>query len=344
MRSEIGDRNRRILQAIIDSYISSGLPIGSQTVAKKFGFRVSPATVRNVMSDLDELGLLSQPHTSAGRMPTDQGFRLYVDQLIRFDRLSAYEQTQIRTQVEAAGPLPGQALQQAGRLLSDLTGQAAVLMVVDSPQTAFRHCAFVLIREGQILGILVDHSGTVHDRLLHVDFAATQDELDYAQGYLNGRFCDLPLGEVRSRIAAALEADPAEADAPARRALALGQALINSRPDAEVRLVGEEQIFEQPEFAEIDKLKAVYRAFQEKTFLVRLLDTAARSEGIKTFIGAECAHRDCAEISVIATPILTGRHVLGSLGLIGPKRMNYPRVIPLVDYTARLLGELLGQS
>lgn len=344
MQAELNDRNRRILLAIINNYLSCGEPVGSRTVAKKFGFRVSPATVRNVMADLDELGLLSQPHTSAGRLPTDQGFRLYVDQLIRFERLSSDVRAQIRSQIEAAGPQPGSALQQAGRLLADLTGQAAMLMVTDSPRTEFRHCALLRIREGQILGILVDHNGVVHDRLLHVDFTATQDELNSAQHLLNERFTGLPLAEIRAQLADALVSNDDDTDALTRRALTLGQALINSRPDAEVRVVGEEHLFEQPEFAEVSTLKMVYRAFQEKTFLIRLLDAAVRSEGLRIFIGSECSYQDCAEVSVIATPISVGSDTLGSLGVIGPKRMNYPRIIPLVDYTARLLGELLGQS
>ncbi|NOZ85479.1 MAG: heat-inducible transcription repressor HrcA [Deltaproteobacteria bacterium] len=338
---DLNERDRRILIAVIDNYIQTGKPVSSRTIAKNFDFSVSPATIRNTMAELHTLGLLDQPHTSAGRIPTDEGFRYYVNHLVRLHRLSTKERESIKASMESYQCEQSSTLEEAGMTLSSLCHQASVVMQADADRVAFKHIQFVNIRDKDILGILVDETGSVHNKLLDVDFTASQSDLDQAANYLNYTFSGLSLSEVRQQLMDEIVREQVEYDKILSRAVNLGMKLLEKRMDAQITLLGEENFFEHPEFSKIDKLKAIYKAFHEKQFLVRLLDAAIRSRGIKVFIGSECSHDNCEEVGVVAVPFGPGTEPVGSLGVIGPRRMNYPKIIPLVDYTAKLLGEVL---
>jgi len=342
MGPALNERSKRILLAIIDEYIATGEPVGSRTVARKLDAQLSPATVRNVMADLHERGLLTQPHTSAGRVPTDEAYREYVRQLQQSTRLSPRERGQIRDRLAGVGPARGPAVEQAGALLSDLAHQTALMMTTDSPDLVVRHIEFVLLRDEQILGILVDEAGGVHHRLLETSFPVTQSELVRAHNYLNDVFSGLSLDEVRRRLLEEVASEKARYDTLLQRALELGAAVLRDRQQVVVQVVGEQHVFDHPEFRAVDQLRGLYRAFREKHLLIRLLDAAIEARGVRIFIGAECDLGECGEVSVVAVPFGPGDQALGGLGIIGPKRMDYPRLIPLVETTARLLGERLG--
>ena len=340
MAEPLSDRARDVLHAIIREYISTGGPVGSQQLARTSGFEVSSATLRNVMADLEDLGYLEKPHTSAGRVPTDRAYRFYVDTLIRLRDPNPRDRDLIQRGISSGAPLED-ALQEAGRLLHFLTRHAGVVVTPRPTSGTFHRIEFVRLREGRVLAILVDQDGQVHNRPVALDFEVSQEELVRASNYLSELLEKLPLEQIRGRIEQELAHDQAAYDQLVAKALKLGLLATGVPPTEKVFIEGTGSFLEAPEFADIDRMKALFRTLEEKTRLVALLDRVQRAREMQIFIGHESDLSPGGEVSLVATPYGPADRSLGTVGVIGPTRMNYQRVIPLVQFTAQVLSSAL---
>ena len=340
MAEPLSDRARDVLHAIIREYISTGGPVGSQQLARTSGFEVSSATLRNVMADLEDLGYLEKPHTSAGRVPTDRAYRFYVDTLIRLRDPNPRDRDLIQRGISSGAPLED-ALQEAGRLLHFLTRHAGVVVTPRPTSGTFHRIEFVRLREGRVLAILVDQDGQVHNRPVALDFEVSQEELVRASNYLSELLEKLPLEQIRGRIEQELAHDQAAYDQLVAKALKLGLLATGVPPTEKVFIEGTGSFLEAPEFADIDRMKALFRTLEEKTRLVALLDRVQRAREMQIFIGHESDLSPGGDVSLVATPYGPADRSLGTVGVIGPTRMNYQRVIPLVQFTAQVLSSAL---
>jgi heat-inducible transcriptional repressor len=343
MDASLSERDRRILGAVVEEFVQTAEPVGSRYLARKHRLGVSPATVRNAMSDLEELGYLTQPHTSAGRKPTDRGYRYYVDCLMSPELPPPGERRRLRRTLGSAEAADLEALLgSTSRLLSAAARQVGVVAAPRFEASVFRHIDFVLLREGRVLVVLVSQSGVVHHRPVAAPEIGSQGELDRMANYLNGLLEGLPLGEVKERIVAEMASEVALYDSLLRRALELGrQAVGGEGAEADVYLGDPAPLFDQPEFSSASRMKAIFEAFEKKGRLLGLLDRASEAPGLHLLIGEENPLADLRECTLVTAPYRRQGRVLGTVGVIGPTRMDYPRVAGLVEYTARVLGEVL---
>ncbi|MGZ6133127.1 MAG: heat-inducible transcriptional repressor HrcA [Myxococcaceae bacterium] len=341
MAEPLSDRARDVLHAIIREYIATGGPVGSQQLARSSSFELSSATLRNVMADLEDLGYLDKPHTSAGRIPTDRAYRFYVDTLIRLRDPNPRDRDAIQRGIPMNGAPLEDALQGAGRILHFLTRHAGVVVTPRPTSGTFHRIEFVRLREGRVLAILVDQDGQVHNRPVALDFEVSQEELVRASNYLSELLEKLPLEQVRGRIEQELAQDQAAYDQLVGKALKLGLLATDTPPTEKVFIEGTGSFLDAPEFADIDRMKSLFRALEEKTRLMALLDRVQRAREMQIFIGHESDISPGGDVSLVATPYGPADRSLGTVGVIGPTRMNYQRVIPLVQFTAQVLSSAL---
>ena len=337
---ELGEREREVLRAVVQEYISSGEPVGSSQLTKRSGFDVSSATMRNVMSDLEELGYLEKPHTSAGRVPTDSGYRFFVDTLVRLKEPTPKDRELIEQGLSTNAGVEGH-LQEASRVLHSLTKHAGVVLTPRASALVFRKIEFVRLRENRVLAILVGQNGEVQNRALNLDFPVTSEELVRAANLLNELLEQVPIDAVRARILAQLEDEKTQYDQLHSKALKLGIAATDIQTSERVLIEGTGSFLDAPEFADVERMRALFRAFEEKNKLLALLDRVQRTRAMQIFIGAESDFSSAGDVTVIASPYGTRDCVLGTVGVIGPTRMNYQRVIPLVNFTAHVLSRFL---
>ena len=334
-------RTWKILEAVIKDYIHTALPVGSSKVTKKYGLDMSPATVRNVMAHLEEIGLLEQPHTSAGRIPTDLGFRYYVDMLVEPKPLTRAEKDMIRGKYQEAAGDMGEVIRETSRILSRISNYTSLVLAHSLAQTTFKQIAFVKLDSKRILVILVSSSGIVHNKIIEDGAEFTQEDLNRASNYLNTNMQGLPLVTVKRRILEQMEAEWTQYDRIRSRTLRWSHSALEEEL-AEIYIDGQSNILDQPEFAEdIEKMKALFKAFEEKGILIRLLDKAMEAQGVKIYIGAESELDEMADCSVVTMCYCRAGVPIGTLGILGPKRMNYSRVIPIVEYTAKVVENVL---
>ena len=346
--SDLPLRSQEILRAIVNLFVETGEPVGSRTLSKRAPLACSPATIRNIMSDLAEAGLLSKPHISAGRMPTDLGYRFYVDGLMDRHELTPEERLTIRASYNRDALQVEQILSHASRVLSELTNQAGLVLLPGGAQLEFKHIEFIRMTERQILVVIVAKSGLVQTRIAVTEEDLLQEELDRISRYLNDEFKDLSLREVRQRVIARMEEDRDNFDELYRRALELSQrAFVEGAEETGETLVveGASRVLSQPDFSgDVEKLRSLYRAFEEKNKLVQLLDRCLSSTEIAVIIGAENKIEGMDDCSLVARCLYVGGKPLGTIGVIGPKRMRYDRIIPLVDWTADSLTQFMSQG
>lgn len=340
MQDNLTDRSKRILEAIIEDYISTAEPVGSRTVIEKHGLSLSPATVRNVMADLEEMGFLASPHTSAGRIPTEKAYRFYVDTLLEVRRISREEREQIRSRCSLTGRDIGAVLKDTSRMLSSVSHYMGIVAAPRFAANVFRHIEFIKLGGRRILAILVSQNGTVQNKLVEADEELAGADLVQMANYLNELLQGLTLGQVKQRLLAEMRNEKTMYDALLAKALRLSQQTLGEH-GSEVFIEGQANIMEQPEFADVTRMKEIFRAFEEKNQLVSLLDRCLAAQGINIFIGAEAHLNQMTGMSLITSTYMTGKNTLGVLGVIGPTRMGYAKVIPIVDYTARLVSKLL---
>lgn len=346
MSSEMNERSRKILEAIVEDYIASAEPVGSKSVTCRHQMGLSPATVRNVMADLEGMGFLASPHASAGRIPTDKGYRFYVDTILQLRPLKAEERERIERQYASKDRRTDEVLREAVKSLSRLSRYAGVVMAPRVEATVFRHIDFVPLAPGRVLVIFVSRSGDVQNKIIETGGDLPVATLEQMTSYLNRVMSGLPLDTVREKIAAEMAQAKVEHDDLQRRALALsGQALAGEEAgDARVYIEGTSNMLDQPEFADVDRMRQLYRVFEQKSQLIDLLDRSRRAHGIQIFIGSETSHSAIAGCSLVTATYETREGTIGSLGVIGPSRMPYAQVIPIVDYTARIVSQLLEEE
>ena len=340
MRHTLNDRSKQILEAIIEDYIATAEPVGSQTITRRHPMQLSPATVRNVMADLEEMGFLASPHTSAGRVPTDKAYRFYVDSLLEVRRVAREEREEIRRRCQLAGRDVGSVLKETSRLLSSVSHYTGIVAAPRFASNVFRHIEFVKLGGKRLLAVLVSRNGTVQNKIIETEAEFDGGELVRMANYLNELLAGLTIGQVRQRILEEMENEKTRYDMLMSRALALSQQTLDEN-GAELFIEGQANILEQPEFADLARMKEIYRTFEEKGQLLGILDRCLDAPGVHIFIGSESPLGQLAGMSLITSTYMTGKNTMGVLGVVGPTRMGYAKVIPIVDYTARLVSKLL---
>lgn len=341
MYETLTERDRKILQAIIMDYIQSAQPVGSRIVSKKYKMGLSPATIRNVMADLEEMGLLMQPHTSSGRVPTDRAFRFYVDTILNMRKLTPVERDRIETSLQEESPDISEVMKRTSHLLSLLSKQTGVVLSPRFGSKIFKHIEFIKLREKRILVIIVSRTGEVQNKVIEADEELYQEELDKYSRYLNEIMGGLSLIEAKRKIIEELRKEKVLFDKLMYRALKLSQKALEDEGQGSLYIEGATNMMQSPEFADMEKMRLLIQAFEEKSKIVKLLDKALSAQGIQIFIGAENELNEMVNCSVVAAPYSKENYTLGTLGVIGPTRMDYSSIIPIVDYTARIVGKIL---
>ncbi len=345
MADELDERAKEVLKAVVKEFITKGEPIGSSSLARRGEFEVSPATMRNVLSELEELGFLEKPHTSAGRVPTDRGYRFFVDSLLQLREPGQREQQLIQQGLSVNAGVE-ERLAEASKVLHQLTQHASVVITPRPSTLVVNRIELVRLREDRVLAILVGASGQVQNKLLSVDFQLSGDELVQAANFLNELFSKgVSLDDVRGRILQELESERAQYDALVQKALKLGAQATELTSNERVLIEGQGSFLETREFAEdVKRMRALFKALDDKHKLLALLDRVQRGREMRIFIGAESEFSSQGDVTVIASPYGSKESVLGAVGVIGPTRLDYQRVIPLVDFTAQVLSRALDDE
>jgi heat-inducible transcriptional repressor len=337
----LSERMRRILEIVIEDYILTAEPVGSRTISKKSDLHLSPATIRNIMSDMEELGLLSQPYTSAGRMPTERGLRFYVDSIINVHELSDQEQQEIRSKYLSPHIEGPDFFRETSRILSLSSHYLGIVWTPRMSSVVLKHIEFVKLRRYLVLTILVSTTGLIHNRIIEVEEDFSQSELDHLSDYLNSFLEGLTLHQVREKLLEQMKGAKNAYDRLLEQALKLGEKAFSSLDDTDVFIEGKTNILNEPEFSNVSRMTDLFRTFEEKAIMIKLLDKFLDPKGVQIAIGSESEVQEMETCSVVTSTYGCGGEVLGVLGVIGPRRMNYSRVIPLVGYTAKLLTEIL---
>ncbi len=341
---ELNERSREIFRRIVESYVETGEPVGSRTLSRLIGTQLSPATIRNVMADLQDAGLLFSPHTSAGRLPTDAGLRMFVNGLLEVGRLSADERANIEVQCQAAGRSIPEVLEEATTMLSGLS-QCAGLVLAPKSESALRHVEFVALGPGRALVVLVSENGLVENRIIQVPTGLTPSALVQAGNYLSARLMGRTLGEARGAVLAELDQQRAALDELTRKVVEAGLATPAGEGKNSYLLVrGQSRLLEDvTALDDLERIRVLLETLETRETMVRLLDSAQSAEGVQIFIGKENQLFGLAGCSMIIAPYANSREqIVGAIGVIGPTRLNYARIIPMVDYTAKVIGRIIG--
>lgn len=332
-------RARQLLRTLIARYIRDGEPVGSQTLARHAGLDVSPATIRNILADLEDIGLLTAPHSSAGRIPTAQGYRVFVDSLLQVKPLREGEIARLRSELPA-GTGTQSLLGNASELLSAMTHFVGVVSVPRREQFAFRHIDFVPIEGQRVLAILVFADNDVQNRIIHTRRAYDAVELERVANYLNHHFAGRSLAEIRATLLRDLQSARSEMETLLAHTVELaGQALAPAGDD--MLLAGQTRLMGVQDLSDLDRLRELFEAFARKREILQLLERTIRAPGVRIFIGEETGLAPLEGMSLVSAPYAAGGQVLGVLGVIGPTRMAYDRVIPVVQAAADVLGAAL---
>ncbi|NNF51549.1 MAG: heat-inducible transcriptional repressor HrcA [Gammaproteobacteria bacterium] len=344
-KKDLTERQGHLLKVLVERYIEDGQPVGSRRLSEESGLKLSPATIRNVMADLEKLGYLHSPHTSAGRMPTGQAYRMFVDTLVKFNPPEPEEIDSLRRKLEeGAEGSGGKALvRSASSLLSGITHLAGVVTVPRRNHSNLRQIEFLPLSGNRVLSILVVNNREVQNRVLTLDRAYTESELRSAANYLNEQFAGRDIAQVREQLLDDLQRARDSMHNMMSSALTLGRQLFDRKEQQEdFVLAGETNLMDFAELSDVEKLRRLFEAFAEKRDFLHLLDHTLSGEGVQIFIGEESGYDLLDACSVVTSPYTIDDEVVGMLGVIGPTRMAYQRVIPIVDITAKLLGRALN--
>jgi len=343
--AELDARSREVLREIIVQHIQSGEPIGSRTLAKSSRFQLSPASLRNVMADLEDAGYLQQPHTSAGRIPTDRGYRFFINHLMTSRSLSLREREAIDEQVSHASEID-EVLHLAGSLLSRMSDQVGVVFMPTLLQFTIRSIDFILVAENKIMCVLVGANGMVVNKVIETRYAFTRDELEKIGRYISVEFSGCTLDVIRRRLIRLTEQERAQHDAMLQKTIALGIEAVNDVVpfERELYVEGAASILNKPEFADAASLRKTFLALQEKEKLVDILETCLSSDGLQILIGSESDFTQVHNFSIVARRYGSTAAPLGMVGIIGPMRMEYARMAPLVDYLSRALSRKVEEE
>jgi heat-inducible transcriptional repressor len=353
----LSERAQSLLRILVESYIRDGQPVGSRALSRDSGLNLSSATIRNVMADLEELGFVSSPHTSAGRIPTDKGYRFFVDTLLRVRRLESAIDPDIQSEIqrflenhgdsrilEVHGESPKALAAAASQLLSAVTSLAGVVTVPSAQQASITQIEFVVLSENRVLAVLVLNDREVQNRMIQLERYYSPDELKRAANFLNEKFRGRTLPQVRQEILRELSETREHMNQIMLDAITVAQCLFELREEQSLEYViaGETNLMGLGELSSVEKLRRLFEAFNEKRDVLHLLDQSLRAQGVQIFIGHESGYQILDDCSVVTAPYSLGDQVVGVLGVIGPTRMAYERVIPIVDVTAKLLGAALN--
>lgn len=334
--NSLDERARLLLKTLVERYIDDGQPVGSRTLSKASGLDLSPATIRNVMSDLEELGLIASPHTSAGRIPTARGYRVFVDTMLTVKRDPLGTPS-------LAPDQPQKVIANAASLLSNLSHFVGVVMA-PRRSTVFRHIEFLRLSDRRLLVIIVSPDGDVQNRILFTDVNYTQTQLIETANYLNTHFSGMAIEQVRERLQAEVDRLRGEIASLMQAAVQVSSEAFSQAQD-EVIISGERNLLSVSDFnQDMGQLRRAFDLFEQKAQLIRLLDTSAQAEGVRIFIGGESQVVPVEELSVVSASYEVDGQVVGTLGVIGPTRMHYDRMIQIVDLTAKLVSNALSQK
>ena len=336
------ERDRQILTSVINEYILTAEPVGSRNISRRYDINLSSATIRNVMSDLEEMGFLHQPHTSAGRIPTEKALRFYVDSILKVKSLDLREKDRIRKKYKFSELEASDLIKQTSEVLSVLSRHVSIVSAPKLVGTVLKHIEFIKLSRSRILVIFVSQSGFVQNRIIEDRDDIAQDELDKYTNYLGEILVGVSLEQVRGKIEEEMKKEKIAYDQLLSRALQLTQKVFGKEKEPELFMEGQVNLLECPEFSEVGRMKTLLQALEEKKLLLHLLDKTMGAAGIQIFIGSEVPVSEMQTLSVITSPYRHGEKVVGALGIIGPTRMNYLKLIPIVEYSAQLLTEFLN--
>ena len=342
---EINERAQRLLKKLVETYIRDGQPVGSRTLARNSGLDLSPATVRNIMIDLEELGMVISPHTSAGRIPTAKAYRLFVDALVKVQPLPEKEVRHFKNQLDTSGGR-GDLLDSASALLSDITRMAGIVMVPRPDIIVLRQIEFLpLSDDNRVLVIVVVNEREVQNRIITTARRYSPAELQQAANYLTAMFAGKDLYTIRNAVLSEMKAAKDEINSVMQSAITMADQVFSDSPTGEPGyvLAGQTNLMDFTELSNLEKLRQLFDAFNKKNDILHLLDQCLRAESTQVFIGGESGYKALEECSVVTAPYMIEGRLVGVLGVIGPTRMAYERVIPIVDVTAKLLSAALTQ-
>ena len=350
LNKALGDRPREVFRHLVEAFLTSGEPVGSRTLSQRLPLTLSPASIRNVMADLEAMGLLYAPHTSAGRAPTEKGLRLFVDGLLEIGELAPDERVAIEARMSGSGRAVEDVLTQATSLLSGLSNCAG-LVVSSKQDSLLKHVEFVAVAPGKALVVMVSEDGQVENRLIDTPIGLPPSALGEASNYLNARLRGRTLDAARAEILFELESERAELDQLTAKIVAEGLATLStsgaSLRDSEERVLivrGASHLLDTVEAqADIERVRNLFEDIERKNDLIRLLELAREGDGVRIFIGSENRLFSLSGSSIVAAPYANAQgKVIGVIGVLGPTRLNYGRIIPMVDHTAKVVGRLLG--
>lgn len=337
----LNQRAKILLKTLVERYISEGQPVGSRALSRFSGLDLSPATIRNVMADLEEMGLVASPHTSSGRIPTPRGYRLFVDSLLVIKSLDNVEITHLEDHLPPDNP--SRLLNSASQLLSELTQFAGVVITPKRSAAVFRYIEFMILSEKRILLIIVTPEGDVQNRVLFTDKAYSQSELTEAAGFINQYYAGCTMNEIRSRLQNELKQLHHDMSHLMTAAIEAGGQAMQENSETVV-VTGERKLLDVHNLSvNMTSLKKLFDLFEKKTSLLQLLELSQHAQGVQIFIGGESGAMTLDEFSVVTAPYEIDGQVVGTVGVIGPTRMAYDRIIPIVDVTARLLSSALSR-
>ena len=343
--SGMNERSREVFRHIVDAYVETGEPIGSRTLSRQLGLDLSPATIRNVMADLEDLGLLFAPHTSAGRLPTELGLRLFVHGLLEHGNLTQAERESIEAQCSGAGRSLTEVFEEASQTLSGLS-RCAGLVVAPKAEESLKHIEFVSLGPGRALVVLVSTSGVVENRIIDVPVGLPASSLVEASNYLTSRLVGRRLSEAQDEISRELESQRAELNELTGKLIEAGLAFWGGGEERSGALIvrGQAQLLEDITAVEdLERVRQLFTALETKESLLRLLTLTDSAQGVQIFIGAESELFSLTGCSLVIAPYSNSENtVVGAIGVIGPTRIDYARIIPMVDYTAQVIGRLIG--
>jgi len=340
--TELNQRSKKVLRAVVQSYINTAEPVGSKTIAEKFDFGLCSATIRNIMAGLEELGYLTQPHTSAGRVPTDKGYRFYVNSL-RAEPESPSVLKGFHSRLEVKRDL-NDLMQETSRMLSFMSHYLGVVLAPKWSETIYKKIEFIKLKGKRILLIFITEEGIVQNRIIDSEEELSQKDLSRIAEFLNRRLRGFPLKEVRQKLEEEIREDRAYCNRIIANALKLYYHMLDIEQKGNLYIGGMTEVFDLSDFSDIVKIKKIFKAIEDKHLLIRLLDIAMETEGIQVFIGSENPCIEMHDCSMITSTYREKERVIGTLGVIGPKRMNYREVISIVDYTAKLLSRILTEG
>ncbi|MDP2681248.1 MAG: heat-inducible transcriptional repressor HrcA [Deltaproteobacteria bacterium] len=346
MNETAATRIKNILQTVIIQYIYAGEPVGSGMVSKRHIPHLSPATIRHIMSEMEEMGYLMQPHASAGRIPTDKGFRFYIDSILKIKELPQAEREKINARCQRSQEIEN-IMSDASSILSSLSNCMGVVLAPRFDNVFIKHIEFIRLGRTQVMMLLVSNSAIVQNYIVRIEEDLKQHDLERMSAYLNSIAKGLTLRKLKKKIIEEMRKEKTLYDRLMAKALKLSKAALDegkNRNAGNIYVEGKANIFDQPEFIEdAEKMKLLFKTFEEKSVLVKVLDKAMDANGVQIFIGPESGFDEIRECSVVTAPYSNNGNIFGTLGIIGPMRMNYSRVIPLVNYTADLLSDIMAR-